>query len=270
MPETLKRTPLYECHLEAGGRMVDFAGWEMPVQYAGVIEEHRAVRTRGRPLRRLAHGRGAGARRRRRGASCSASPPTTWRKLVPGRAHYSGLLTERGTYVDDLLIYRLAADDFLVVRQRLQRATRPRLDRAAAPARPERRVAAPRSTERRRATTPCSPCRVRGRSRSSRRSPRPTSPRSRYYGFAAGRGRRRAGARLAHRLHRRGRLRALPRAGRGAAGLAAPARGRGAARPGAGGPRRARHAAPRGGHGALRPRDRRGARRRSRPGSPGW
>jgi aminomethyltransferase len=39
-----KRTPLYECHLEAGGRMVPFAGWEMPVQYRGVIEEHRAVR----------------------------------------------------------------------------------------------------------------------------------------------------------------------------------------------------------------------------------
>ena len=43
--QSLKRTPLYDCHLEAGARMVDFAGWEMPVQYSGVIEEHRAVRT---------------------------------------------------------------------------------------------------------------------------------------------------------------------------------------------------------------------------------
>jgi aminomethyltransferase len=41
----LKRTPLYECHLEAGGKMVPFAGWEMPVQYQGVMDEHRAVRT---------------------------------------------------------------------------------------------------------------------------------------------------------------------------------------------------------------------------------
>src|SRR5262252_9478269 len=40
----LKRTPLYEEHRKAGGRMVPFAGWEMPVQYSGVIEEHRAVR----------------------------------------------------------------------------------------------------------------------------------------------------------------------------------------------------------------------------------
>ena len=45
MPETrLKRTPLYECHVEAKARIVPFAGYEMPVQYAGVLEEHRAVR----------------------------------------------------------------------------------------------------------------------------------------------------------------------------------------------------------------------------------
>ena len=41
----LKRTPLYECHIEAKARIVPFAGYEMPVQYAGVLEEHRAVRT---------------------------------------------------------------------------------------------------------------------------------------------------------------------------------------------------------------------------------
>src|ERR671914_1769141 len=44
MPQTLLRTPLYECHVKAGGRLVPFAGWEMPVQYEGVIPEHRAVR----------------------------------------------------------------------------------------------------------------------------------------------------------------------------------------------------------------------------------
>jgi aminomethyltransferase len=42
---TLRRTPLYEKHLQAGAKLVPFAGWEMPVQYAGVIAEHRAVRT---------------------------------------------------------------------------------------------------------------------------------------------------------------------------------------------------------------------------------
>ncbi len=112
--QSLKRTPLYDCHREAGGKMVDFAGWEMPVQYAGVIEEHRAVRTAA-GLFDVSHMgevrvRGAGAE-----AFLQRLTPNDVSKLVPGRAHYSGLLTENGTYVDDLLIYRLAADDFLVV-----------------------------------------------------------------------------------------------------------------------------------------------------------
>jgi aminomethyltransferase len=113
-PEALRRTPLHECHLESGGRMVPFAGWEMPVQYAGVIEEHRAVRTAA-GLFDVSHMgevrvKGAGAEVFLQGLT-----PNDVGKLAPGRAHYSGLLTERGTYVDDLLIYRLAGDDFLVV-----------------------------------------------------------------------------------------------------------------------------------------------------------
>jgi len=112
--QNLRRTPLYECHLESGAKMVDFAGWEMPVQYAGVIEEHRAVRTAA-GLFDVSHMgevrvKGAGAE-----GFLQRLTPNDVSKLVPGRAHYSGLLTERGTYVDDLLIYRLAADDFLVV-----------------------------------------------------------------------------------------------------------------------------------------------------------
>jgi aminomethyltransferase len=116
MPEalSLKRTPLYDCHAQAGAKLVEFAGWEMPVQYAGVIEEHRAVRTAA-GLFDVSHMgevrvRGAGAE-----ALLQRLTPNDVSKLVPGRAHYSGLLTERGTYVDDLLIYRLGAEDFLVV-----------------------------------------------------------------------------------------------------------------------------------------------------------
>ncbi len=94
--------------------MVDFAGWKMPVQYAGVIEEHRAVRTAA-GLFDVSHMgevrvRGAGAE-----TLLQRLTPNDVAKLAPGRAHYSGLLTERGTYVDDLLIYRLAPEDFLVV-----------------------------------------------------------------------------------------------------------------------------------------------------------
>jgi len=112
--QTLKRTPLYDCHLEAGAKMVDFAGWIMPVQYQGVIDEHRAVRT-GAGLFDVSHMgevrvKGAGAE-----AFLQRLTPNDVTKLTPGRAHYSGLLTEQGTYVDDILIYRLAADEFLVV-----------------------------------------------------------------------------------------------------------------------------------------------------------
>jgi aminomethyltransferase len=112
--EALRRTPLYDCHRELGARMVGFAGWEMPVQYTGVIEEHRAVRGAA-GLFDVSHMgevrvRGAGAER-----FLQRLTPNDVAQLVPGRAHYSGLLTDRGTYVDDLLIYRLAADDFLVV-----------------------------------------------------------------------------------------------------------------------------------------------------------
>ena len=110
----LKRTPLYECHREAGGKMVPFAGWEMPVQYSGVMEEHRAVRTAA-GLFDVSHMgeirvRGAGAL-----ALLQRLTPNDVSKLAPGRAHYSGFLTEQATYVDDLLIYRLGEEEFLVV-----------------------------------------------------------------------------------------------------------------------------------------------------------
>jgi aminomethyltransferase len=112
--EDLKRTPLHACHVEAGARLVEFAGWEMPVQYAGVIDEHRAVRTAA-GLFDVSHMgevrvRGAGAE-----SFLQRLTPNDVSKLSPGRAHYTGLLTDQGTYIDDLLIYRLAADDFLVV-----------------------------------------------------------------------------------------------------------------------------------------------------------
>ena len=111
MPETeLRRTPLHERHVAAGGRMVPFAGWEMPVQYSGVVAEHRAVRTAA-GLFDVSHmgeirlaGPGAEALLQR-------LTPNDVARLVPGRAHYSGLLTERGTYLDDVLVYRLAAGD---------------------------------------------------------------------------------------------------------------------------------------------------------------
>ncbi len=68
---TLQRTPLYEAHVAAGARLVPFAGWEMPVQYSGVMDEHRAVRTAA-GLFDVSHmGEFKVTRRGGRGLSCS-------------------------------------------------------------------------------------------------------------------------------------------------------------------------------------------------------
>jgi aminomethyltransferase len=111
---SLKRTPLYECHVEAGARLVDFAGWEMPVQYQGVIEEHRAVRTAA-GMFDVSHMGEVRVQGPEAEAFLQGLTPNDVSRLAPGRAHYSGLLTDKGTYVDDLLIYRLGAEEFLVV-----------------------------------------------------------------------------------------------------------------------------------------------------------
>ncbi len=111
---TLRRTPLYERHVAAGGKIVPFAGWEMPVQYSGVIEEHRAVRGAAGlfDVSHMGeiHVAGPGAE-----AFLQRLTPNDVTALTPGRAHYSAFLTEAGTYIDDLLVYRLGAEEFLVV-----------------------------------------------------------------------------------------------------------------------------------------------------------
>ena len=109
-----QRTPLYDCHLEASAKMVEFAGWEMPVRYGSELDEHHAVR-RAAGLFDVSHMgeirvHGAGAL-----DYLQRLTPNNVAKLKLGQAHYSALLTERGTYLDDLLIYRLADEDFLVV-----------------------------------------------------------------------------------------------------------------------------------------------------------
>ncbi len=87
----------------------------MPVQYAGILEEHRAVRERVGTLRRLAHGRARVHAERARSPRCSALTCNDVARLADGRIHYSALLTERGTFVDDMLVYRRAADSYLMV-----------------------------------------------------------------------------------------------------------------------------------------------------------
>jgi aminomethyltransferase len=110
----LKKTPLNARHRISGAKMVAFGGWDMPVEYSGISEEHLAVRT-GAGLFDVSHmgeieiaGKDALAAVQRI-SSADAS------KLAVGQAQYSGLLTPQGTFVDDLLVYRLAPSHFFLV-----------------------------------------------------------------------------------------------------------------------------------------------------------
>lgn len=109
-----RRTPLYEAHVEAGAKLVDFAGWEMPVQYKGLIDEHRAVRTAAGLFDCSHMGEfriaGPGAL-----AFVQSFTPNDAAKLVTGRIHYSALLTADGTFIDDLLVYRMGDQEFMLV-----------------------------------------------------------------------------------------------------------------------------------------------------------
>ncbi|HYC01563.1 MAG TPA: glycine cleavage system aminomethyltransferase GcvT [Candidatus Limnocylindrales bacterium] len=110
----MKRTPLYEEHVAAGARMVEFAGWQMPVQYAsGVLAEHKAVRTAA-GLFDVSHMgeieiAGSGAE-----ACCARLFTNDARALPPGKAHYSLIANDTGGLVDDIIVYRLEPQRFLV------------------------------------------------------------------------------------------------------------------------------------------------------------
>src|SRR5213082_178522 len=112
--QTLLRTPLYERHVALGARMVPFAGWEMPVQYEGVIAEHRAVRADAGVFDVSHMGEleveGPTARDLLQGTLSNDID-----KLAPGRAQYTLLTTESGGIIDDLIVYRLGEHRYLLV-----------------------------------------------------------------------------------------------------------------------------------------------------------
>jgi len=110
----IKKTPLNRAHREAGARMVPFSGWDLPVQYTGVLDEHLAVRTRA-GLFDVSHmGEvdvvGPEALKFLQHVTCNDVS-----RLAPGRIQYSGLTTPEGTFVDDLLVYKRGDDDYLLV-----------------------------------------------------------------------------------------------------------------------------------------------------------
>ncbi|MCL6449706.1 MAG: glycine cleavage system aminomethyltransferase GcvT [Acetobacteraceae bacterium] len=112
--EKLKKTPLFDCHLKAGGKIIDFGGWALPVQYTGILEEHHCVRQRA-GLFDVSHmgevrveGRGA-LRYLQHLVANDVS------RLSPGQICYAHMLYPNGGTVDDLLVYRLAEQEFFIV-----------------------------------------------------------------------------------------------------------------------------------------------------------
>jgi len=108
------KTPLHDEHVTAGGRMVEFAGFELPVQYTSLAEEHQAVRQRA-GLFDVSHMgeiviRGPGAFDFVQLVSCNDHS-----KMTVGRAQYTGLMYPEGTFVDDTLVHKMAEDEFLLV-----------------------------------------------------------------------------------------------------------------------------------------------------------
>ncbi len=111
---TIKTTPLNRVHREAGARMVAFAGWDMPVQYTGVIDEHMAVRTSA-GLFDVSHMGEIEVKGRESHEFLQHVTCNDVSRLAPGRIQYSALTTPEGTIVDDLLVYKLGEDDYLLV-----------------------------------------------------------------------------------------------------------------------------------------------------------
>src|SRR5688572_11456566 len=113
-PGTLKKTPLHTRHRALGARMVEFGGWDMPVEYSGLVEEHMAVRTRA-GLFDVSHmgqieiaGRDA-LKAVQQITSNDAS------RLAKNQAQYAALTTPEGTFVDDVLTYKLGDEHFMLV-----------------------------------------------------------------------------------------------------------------------------------------------------------
>lgn len=110
----LARTPLHELHAEAGARMVPFAGWEMPVSYAGILEEHRIVREKA-GLFDVSHMSEFVVEGGQAGEYLDYLLTNRISDCPPGKAVYSPMCDERGGVVDDLIAYRRADGTFLVV-----------------------------------------------------------------------------------------------------------------------------------------------------------
>ena len=111
---TLKKTPLNARHRALGARMVEFGGWDMPVEYSGIVDEHLAVRTRA-GLFDVSHMGEIEIAGRDALEAVQHVTSNDASRLAIGQAHYSALPTPEGTFVDDVLTYKLTDEHFMLV-----------------------------------------------------------------------------------------------------------------------------------------------------------
>jgi aminomethyltransferase len=109
----LKATPLNSLHRRLGARMVDFGGWDMPVQYAGILDEHHAVR-RSVGIFDVSHMGEIEIRGREALQLTEYVTTNAVSRLQPGRAHYSALLYPHGGFVDDILVHKVSDDHYFL------------------------------------------------------------------------------------------------------------------------------------------------------------
>jgi glycine cleavage system T protein (aminomethyltransferase) len=114
MAQTLQRTPLHDRHVALGARMVPFAGWEMPVQYEGVIQEHRAVRGDAGVFD-VSHMGELEVEGPRATDLLQATLSNDLARIGPEEAQYTLLTNERGGIVDDLIVYALDPHRYLLI-----------------------------------------------------------------------------------------------------------------------------------------------------------
>ncbi len=110
----LKRTPLFGAHKKLGAQLVEFGGWEMPVCYSGIIEEHTTVRSAA-GIFDISHMGEITAAGPSAAAFLNFILSNDILKLQPGQGQYTILCNERGGAIDDLYVYRLGEEDFLLV-----------------------------------------------------------------------------------------------------------------------------------------------------------
>src|SRR5262245_53697467 len=110
----MKRTPLYNAHQKLGAKLIEFGGWEMPVQYTSIMEEHLAVR-KAAGIFDISHMGEVTVSGAAAGGFLNYVLTNDIRKLTPGHGQYTLLCNERGGTIDDLYAYQLAEGVYLLI-----------------------------------------------------------------------------------------------------------------------------------------------------------